>query len=225
MTENDNLFKNNKEFFLMKYKILIVDDHLVVRSGMTIIFENEIGKLCISYARNFQETIKVLNENIFDLIILDINIHGGKNTEMIVGIRKIQPQVKILMYSAHEEEFYVLQYIHDDADGYLEKLSGEEKIIEALKSIMSFRNHFTDDTIDKLNDSFLLNEPFNPFDILSKREIEIVKLLVKGDRNLEISNFLGIQMSTVSTYKNRVFEKLKINNLVELIEKYNLHYS
>lgn len=225
MTENDNLFKNNKEFFLMKYKILIVDDHLVVRSGMTIIFENEIGKLCISYARNFQETIKVLNENIFDLIILDINIHGGKNTEMIVGIRKIQPQVKILMYSAHEEEFYVLQYIHDDADGYLEKLSGEEKIIEALKSIMSFRNHFTDDTIDKLNDSFLLNEPFNPFDLLSKREIEIVKLLVKGGRNLEISNFLGIQMSTVSTYKNRVFEKLKINNLVELIEKYNLHYS
>lgn len=209
----------------MKYKILIFDDHLVVRSGMTIIFENEIGKLCISYARNFQETIKVLNENIFDLIILDINIHGGKNTEMIVGIRKIQPQVKILMYSAHEEEFYVLQYIHDDTDGYLEKLSGEEKIIEALKSIMSFRNHFTDDTIDKLNDSFLLNEPFNPFDILSKREIEIVKLLVKGDRNLEISNFLGIQMSTVSTYKNRVFEKLKINNLVELIEKYNLHYS
>ena len=209
----------------MSYKILIVDDHLVVKTGMTIIFENEIGKLCISYARNFQETIKVLNENIFDLIILDINIHGGKNTEMIVGIRKIQPQVKILMYSAHEEEFYVLQYIHDDADGYLEKLSGEEKIIEALKSIMSFRNHFTDDTIDKLNDSFLLNEPFNPFDLLSKREIEIVKLLVKGDRNLEISNFLGIQMSTVSTYKNRVFEKLKINNLVELIEKYNLHYS
>ena len=104
-------------------------------------------------------------------------------------------------------------------------MSGEEKIIEALKSIMSFRNHFTDDTIDKLNDSFLLNEPFNPFDLLSKREIEIVKLLVKGDRNLEISNFLGIQMSTVSTYKNRVFEKLKINNLVELIEKYNLHYS
>ena len=209
----------------MSYKILIVDDHLVVKTGMTIIFENEIGKLCISYARNFQETIKVLNENIFDLIILDINIHGGKNTEMIVGIRKIQPQVKILMYSAHEEEFYVLQYIHDDADGYLEKLSGEEKIIEALKSIMSFRNHFTDDTIDKLNDSFLLNEPFNPFDLLSKREIEIVKLLVKGDRNLEISNFLGIQMSTVSTYKNRVFEKLKINNLVELIEKYNSHYS
>ena len=100
----------------MSYKILIVDDHLVVKTGMTIIFENEIGKLCISYARNFQETIKVLNENIFDLIILDINIHGGKNTEMIVGIRKIQPQVKILMYSAHEEEFYVLQYIHDDAE-------------------------------------------------------------------------------------------------------------
>ena len=209
----------------MSYKILIVDDHMVVKTGVSIILNSEINDLDIQFASTFSETLDKVKQFSYDLIILDINIHGGKNTEMIVGIRKIQPQVKILMYSAHEEEFYVLQYIHDDADGYLEKLSGEEKIIEALKSIMSFRNHFTDDTIDKLNDSFLLNEPFNPFDLLSKREIEIVKLLVKGDRNLEISNFLGIQMSTVSTYKNRVFEKLKINNLVELIEKYNLHYS
>lgn len=207
----------------MKYRILIVDDHLVVRTGVTIILQNEIDNLDVSYASNFSETIKELNNNIYDLVILDINIPGGKNTEMIVDIRSIQPNVKILMFSAHEEESYALRYIHAGADGYLNKLSGEDKIVEAVKTIMNFGKYLTNDIMDKLNDSSLLKESLNPFDKLSKREIEIVKLLVKGEGNLEISNNLGIQMSTVSTYKNRVFEKLKINNLVELIEKYNLY--
>lgn len=209
----------------MVYKILIIDDHLVVRTGVTIILKNEIDNLDISYASNFPETIKILNQTCFDLIILDINIPGGKNTEMITDIRSILPDVKILMFSAHDEEFYALRYIHAGADGYLNKLSGEEKIVEAVKSIMDFGKYLTYDIMDKLNDSTLLKEPFNPFDKLSKREIEIVKLLVKGEGNLEISNGLGIQMSTVSTYKNRVFEKLRLNNLVELIEKYSLYHS
>ena len=210
---------------MKKYKILIVDDHLVVRTGVTIILQNEIDNLDISYASNFLETIKVLNDNSYDLIILDINIPGGKNTEMIADIRKIQQDVKILMFSAHEEESYALRYIQAGADGYLNKLSGEEKIVEAIQSIIDYGKYLTYEIMDKLNDSSLLKEPLNPFDKLSNREIEIVKLLIKGEGNLEISNKLGIQMSTVSTYKNRVFEKLRINNLVELIEKHNLHYS
>ena len=121
----------------MKYRILIVDDHLVVRTGVTIILQNEIDNLSISYASNFLETINLLNHAVFDLIILDINIHGGKNTEMIVDIRSIQSNVKILMFSAHEEEFYALRYIHAGADGYLNKLSGEDKIVEAVKSIIN----------------------------------------------------------------------------------------
>ena len=209
----------------MKYRILIVDDHLVVRTGVTIILQNEIDNLDISYASNFPETIKVLNDTIFDLIILDINIPDGKQTEMISDIRSLLPEVKILMFSAHEEEFYALRYIHAGADGYLNKLSGEEKIVEAVTSIMNFGKYLTYEIMDKLNDSSLQKEPFNPFDKLSKREIEIVKLLVRGDGNLEISNGLGIQMSTVSTYKNRVFEKLRLNNLVELIEKYKMHHA
>lgn len=209
----------------MKYRILIVDDHLVVKTGVAIILKNEIDNLDISYASNFPEMVEVLNDTIFDLIILDINIPGGKQTEMIADIRNVQPNVKILIFSAHDEEFYALRYIHAGADGYLNKLSGEEKIIEAVSSVINFGKYLTNEILVKLNDSTLLKETFNPFDKLSKREIEIVQLLIKGEGNLEISNKLGIQMSTVSTYKNRVFEKLKINNLVELIEKFNLYYS
>ena len=224
MTENDYFFKNIIKIG-MKYKILIVDDHLVVRAGVTIILQSEIKKLDISYASNFPETIKVLNETVFDLIILDINIPGGKNTVMISDIRSILPDVKILMFSAHEEESYALRYLDAGANGYLNKLSGENKIVGAVKTIIETGKYISPEIANKLASNELNNCYLNPFDKLSKREIEIVKLLVKGNGNLEISNHLNIQMSTVSTYKNRVFEKLKLNNLVELIEKYNLHYS
>ena len=209
----------------MSYKILIVDDHMVVKTGVSIILNSEINDLDIQFASTFSETLDKVKQFSYDLIILDINIPGGKTTEMITEIRNVLPEVKILMFSAHEEESYALRYIHTGADGYLNKLSGEENIVEAVKSIMDYGKYLTDEIIDKLNDFTLMKEPLNPFDKLSKREIEIVKLLVKGNGNLEISNHLNIQMSTVSTYKNRVFEKLKLNNLVELIEKYNLHYS
>lgn len=207
----------------MSYKILIVDDHMVVKTGVSIILNSEINDLDIQFASTFSETLEKVKQFSYDLIILDINIPGGKNIEMIPEIRAIVPEVKILMFSAHEEEFYALRYVSAGADGFLNKLSSEEKLIEAVRSIREFGKYLTENLIDQLNNNLLNDEPLNPFDKLSKREIEIANLLVRGDGNLEISNNLGIQMSTVSTYKNRIFEKLKINNLVELIEKHHLH--
>ena len=207
----------------MSYKILIVDDHMVVKTGVSIILNSEINDLDIQFASTFSETLDKVKQFSYDLIILDINIPGGKNIEMIPEIRAIVPEVKILMFSAHEEEFYALRCVSAGADGFLNKLSSEEKLIEAVRSIREFGKYLTENLIDQLNNNLLNDEPLNPFDKLSKREIEIANLLVRGDGNLEISNNLGIQMSTVSTYKNRIFEKLKINNLVELIEKHHLH--
>lgn len=207
----------------MSYKILIVDDHMVVKTGVSIILNSEIDDLDIQFTSTYSETLEKVKRFSYDLIILDINIPGGKNIEMIPEIKAIVPEVKILMFSAHEEEFYALRYVSAWADGFLNKLSSEEKLIEAVRSIREFGKYLTENLIDQLNNNLLNDEPLNPFDKLSKREIEIANLLVRGDGNLEISNNLGIQMSTVSTYKNRIFEKLKINNLVELIEKHHLH--
>lgn len=207
----------------MSYKILIVDDHMVVKTGVSIILNSEIDDLDIQFTSTYSETLEKVKQFSYDLIILDINIPGGKNIEMISEIKAIVPEVKILMFSAHEEEFYALRYVSAGADGFLNKLSSEEKLIEAVRSIRELGKYLTDNLIDQLNNNLLNDEPLNPFDKLSKREIEIANLLVRGDGNLEISNNLGIQMSTVSTYKNRIFEKLKINNLVELIEKHHLH--
>jgi DNA-binding NarL/FixJ family response regulator len=204
----------------MAKKILIVDDHLVVRNGVAMVLEKQIEDVSISNAENFFEAIALLKEDSFDLIILDINIPGGKSTEMITDLRAIQPCVRILVFSAHEEEHYALRYITAGANGYLNKLCSEEKMMFAINSIFESSTYISAELVNKLVEAKGRKKAINPMDVLSKRELQIAQLLINGNGNLEISNMLDIHMSTVSTYKARVFEKLKISNLVELINLY-----
>ena len=209
----------------MTKKILIVDDHLVVRNGVAMVLENQIEGVAISNAENFFEAIALLKEGSFDLIILDINIPGGKSTEMITDLRAIQPSVKILVFSAHEEEQYAIKYISAGANGYLNKLCSEEKMMFAINSIFESSTYISAELVSKLVEAKENKKAINPLEVLSKRELQIAQLLINGNGNLEISNMLDIHMSTVSTYKARVFEKLKITNLVELINVYkNFEY-
>lgn len=201
-------------------KILIVDDHLVVRNGVAMVLEKQIEDVQISNAENFFEAIDLLKDTLFDLVILDINIPGGKYTEMIGELRAIHPSVKILVFSAHEEEQHALKFISAGANGYLNKLCSEEKMIFAIKSIFESSTYISQELVSKLLDIKGPQKVVNPKDVLSKRELQIAELLIEGNGNLEISNKLNIHMSTVSTYKARVFEKLKIHNLVELIKLY-----
>lgn len=202
----------------MAYKILLVDDHLVVRIGIATILKQDIENLKIFNADNFLQTISILKENSFDLVILDINIPGTRNTDMIHDIRMIRPNIKILIFSANDEDQYACRYIVSGANGFLNKLSSEKKIVEVVLSILENGKYIPENVMSKIVASVINKTPLNPLENLSKRELEIAELLVEGQGNLEISNTLKIEMSTVSTYKNRVFEKLKIKNVVSLID-------
>jgi DNA-binding NarL/FixJ family response regulator len=201
----------------MSNRILLVDDHLVVRTGVSIILEENFKDLTIFTAKSFPETISFVKENSVDLIILDINIPGGKNREMITDIRAFLPDVKILIFSAYNDDDYACQYIIAGANGYLNKLSSEETIVAAIDSIFKKGSYFTPEIISKIVSASVNKTSINPLDNLSKREFQISELLLSGDGNIEIANKLNIQMSTVSTYKSRIFEKLNVKNLVELI--------
>lgn len=205
----------------MQKKILIVDDHLVVRTGVSIILEEKIKNIAISTTENFNETLEVLKEKTFDLIILDINIPGGRNTSMIEVIRSIQADVKILIFSVYEEDTHACPYIIAGANGYLNKLSDKKKLTGAVDTILKTGNYLTPDIIKELVKASTNKQSINPLDKLSKREKEISELLVQGDGNIEIANKLSIQLTTVSTHKNKIFNKLNIKNIVELISLFH----
>src|SRR6478735_3900973 len=103
-------------------KILIVDDHFIVRSGMALLLENEIENVLVFGVNDFPEALVEIANTFFDLIILDINLPGGKKYHMIDDLRELQKDVKILIFSAHEEDIYAIRYIQAGANGYLNKL-------------------------------------------------------------------------------------------------------
>ena len=205
----------------MQKEILIVDDHLVVRTGVSIILEEKIKHISIATTDNFSDTIKLLKQKEFDLIILDINIPGGRNTLMIEEIKNIRPDVKILIFSVYEEDTHACPYIIAGANGYLNKLSDKKMLTNAVETILKTGNYLTPDIIKELVKASTNKVSINPLDKLSKREKEISELLVHGDGNIEIANKLNIQLTTVSTHKNKIFSKLNIRNIVELITLYN----
>lgn len=205
----------------MQKNILIVDDHPVIRTGVSIILEEKFKHLNIATTENYTETLLFLSSTKIDLIILDINIPGGRNTAMIQEIKNIQPDVKILIFSVYEEETHACPYIIAGANGYLNKLSDRKKIVAAVDAVLKTGNYLTTDIIDALINASAGKESLNPLDKLSKRELEISELLIKGDGNIEIANKLNIQLTTVSTHKNKIFSKLKIKNIIELITLFN----
>lgn len=204
-------------------KVLIADDHSVVRQGVSLILREAFTGMEVVHTDSFSNTVAILTNNFFDLLLLDINLPGGNRIAMIEEVRTVQKDTKILMFSAYDEEQYALRYIKAGAQGYLNKLSSENKIIEAVKTILDGGNYMGDKIKEKISGSTFNKVSGNPLDVLSGRELEIAGLLVKGDGNLEIANKLDIGTSTVSTYKSRIFEKLEISNVVSLIEKFKLH--
>lgn len=209
--------------------ILIADDHAIVRHG-TMLFINEwLPGARISEADNFNKVVKILGELSIDLLILDINIPGGNNIQMIDVARLKQPGIRILIFTAYDEQLYALRYLQAGANGYLHKLASEEQIKKAIETVLNDEQYMSRDVKDALLRMVMTNgkknAQTNPLQTLSNREIEVARFLVQGLSLMEISKALHLQISTVSTYKNRIFEKLEINNLIELVEKVRLYDS
>ncbi len=204
-------------------KILLADDHSVVRRGVALILKESFPEATIIHAESFDQVMHILPEEKPNVLILDINLPGGNSAAMVEKAKKTAPDLKILMFSAFDEEQYALRYIHAGADGYLNKLSSEEKIAEAVSILLNGGKYISDKVKNKILENTIYNTPANPLDLLSNREMEIAGMMAEGLGNLEIANKLNIQMSTVSTYKNRIFEKLGVSNVVSMVEKYRLY--
>lgn len=196
--------------------ILIVDDHLVVRKGIEFIIKDKFSDAVIYNAENYTEALEIIQAISIDLVVLDIIINGIEDVKILKEIKSIQKYTKILIFTCHEEEFYGFRYVKNGADGFLNKYCSEDKIGEAFEGILEDGYFYSSDLKLKLKKGSSKKIVSNPIEILSNREFEIAKMLIDGCGNLEIANRLNIQMSTVSTYKNRVFEKLDISNIIAL---------
>lgn len=205
--------------------ILIADDHTIVRLGVSHIISTLQTPTAVEEASTFDEVILQLESRPFDLLILDINIPGGNNLQMIDAVKLRQPNIRILMFSGYDEQLFAINYMQAGADGYLVKYSPEDEIRSAISTVLNQQKYMSAGTREQLLS--MLNtqrEPvLNPLSTLSGREVEVMYLLTKGIPVARIADMLNLQVTTVSTYKTRIFEKLQITNVIELLEKVKMY--
>lgn len=194
--------------------VLIVDDHEIVRLGTILILKQITKELVVTEASDFHEAVRILRVQPFDLVVLDVNIAGGDNLQMIDTIRLRQPQVKILVLSGYEEHIYGPRFIEAGADGYVSKHSAHSEIKLALQKVLNQEKYVSPAVKE------IMGQESKP--LLSMRETEVMQLLIKGRSIAEIASQLHIQVSTASTYKLRIMEKLQVSNVIELAEKARL---
>ncbi|MEB2773682.1 response regulator transcription factor [Algoriphagus sp. D3-2-R+10] len=200
----------------MKRKFLVLDDHVIVRKGMDFLLKSRYLSSEVYHAGKMKEALKILTSTRIDLLFLDINIPDGKGVDMIPEIRKQNDMTKILIFSGLDEEQYALRYMTAGADGYINKMSDEEDIYHAIESVLNKGRYMSEKTKELLLEHMTKPIQLNPLERLSGRELEVARLLAQGNGNLEISNRLNIGVSTVSTHKLRIFEKLNVKNTVAL---------
>jgi two-component system, NarL family, invasion response regulator UvrY len=206
-------------------KFLLIDDHIVVRSGIKGLL-TELYKPCeVHEADNDEVATALLKENTYDLIMMDIQIPQADMLSLMEYVHAKYPDARVLVFSMSSEKIYAKRFLKAGAKGFLSKNSSIEEISNAFRLVLSDRKYISPYLAECLADSSLSDEPATPFDKLSNREFEIVVLLLSGQTLADICKSLNLQASTVGTHKLRAFEKLAIGNLIELKElalSYNL---
>lgn len=207
--------------------VLITDDHGIVRLGASIVVEETIDEVEIHQASNFDEMIGLIKEKNFDLLLMDINMPGGNNIKMIGEILSIQKDLKILVFSSYEESIYALRYIQEGAVGYINKNSNKNLLKDAIQTVLNGQKYMSEEVKEMYYNSLIQGKSSkvkeNLLNLLSNREMDVAKQLINGLSINEVSKALELKSSTVSTYKTRVFEKLQIENIAELIEVFRVN--
>ncbi len=207
-----------------KISFLLGDDHNIVRQGIAIVVEEVFPNAEIHHASSLQQVINELKSKPVDIAIMDAQFPDGNSLSILPEIKSLNPDIKILIFTGSEENLHALKFINAGANGFLSKLSEEEEIREAITSIVEKGKYISATTQNLLIQSAQNRTLINPLYNLTDRELQIAELYAEGYGNLEIANNLNIKQNTVSTIKKNIFDKLKIENLVELIELIKTHH-
>ena len=199
-------------------RILIADDHGIVRMGIVQIIKQLRPHSIVAEVDDYKSLYNTVSKEQFDLVILDVNMPNGSLQEAMDFIKLKQPNLKILVFSSQDEQLYALRYLKMGAHGFLNKLSSKDTIDKAIDSMIQKGRFISDEVKESMVFQSVNNQQgTEPVEVLSNRELQVANKLVEGLSLKELSNQLNLHASTISTYKNRIFEKLGINSIPELV--------
>lgn len=203
----------------MQPLILLADDHSMIRKGLKLLLQLHLGFTDVHEVGSCNELMKELTRKKYTHLVLDIILSDGSTLEILPNIRKLYPDLRIMVFSMQPAEVYGKALKQYGIDHYLSKTTPEEDTVKLLTRFLQNEH--------PLRETAAMKYPNNPFSALAPRELEILHYVLKGLGTKDIADTLNVKMNTISTVKNRIFEKTLTANLKELIELatlYNVNY-
>jgi DNA-binding NarL/FixJ family response regulator len=198
-------------------RLLIADDHPVVREGLKKIFEKEPSFRIEGEARTGQEVINKIRKNEFDLVLMDITMPGKNWLEVLKELKAEFPKLPVLIVSMHKEDEYILRALKAGAAGYLNKDSIMTELVAAVKKISQGGRYISPELAERVLFQLDQDPEQLPHKALSDREYEVLCLIAEGKSTKEIAQDLFISENTVGTYRSRILEKMRLRTTAELI--------
>lgn len=197
-------------------RILLADDHLIVRRGLREILLEGFPKSTVIEVSDGESLIKKVMDDVFDVIISDLLMPGRSGLEALEQIKKIKPKIPVLIISIHSEEQYALRALRAGAAAYLKKDMAPEELIDAIKIVLKGQRYITPAVAEKL--TRLIDEKHNrePHEILSDREFDVFRMIAAGKSLSEIAQILCVSTSAVSTYRSRILTKMNMKTNADL---------
>jgi two-component system, NarL family, invasion response regulator UvrY len=197
--------------------VLITDDHPVVRRGIRQILEDDERIGLVQEAGDGKELFEKLEEQSFDVILLDISLPGRSGLDLISQIKKTQQSVAILILSIHSEAMYAVKALKSGAAGYLTKTSAPEELISAIIKVSKGERYISPSLADAMAESLITGSEKPLYQLLSVRELEVLEFFAEGKKVVQIASELSLSPKTIGTYRERLLEKLKLRSTAELI--------
>lgn len=205
-------------------RILIADDHTVVRKGLRQILLDEFAGAEIEEVADGAELVKKVLTAKWDVVVSDLSMPGRSGLEALQQIKLTHPDLPVLILSIHPEEQYALRALKSGASGYLSKDTAPDELVKAVQKVLLGKKYISQVIAEKLANSFSSDNAGQPHESLSDREFDVMKLLANGKSVSEIADILSLSVTTVSTYRGRVMTKMNLKSNPDLT-KYAIEHN
>ncbi len=197
-------------------KVLIADDHAIVRQGLRLILSEEFSRIVFGEARNGQEVIDQVWKQDWDIVVLDITMPGRSGLDVLKELKQLRPKLPVLILSMHSEDQFGMRALKAGAAGYMTKENVPEELVKAIKKALSGGKYISPGLAEEL--AFNLEEDSGRplHEKLSDREFQVMRMIASGTTVKDIAKELALSIKTISTYRTRVLEKLKMKSNAEL---------
>ena len=197
-------------------RVLVADDHAIVRRGLKLILSEEFERVVVGEAQNGKELIEQIEKDDWEVVVLDITMPGRSGLDLLKEIKRLRPQLPVLILSMHSEDQFAVRAFKAGAAGYMTKEKAPEELVKAIKKVLAGGKYVSATLAETLVSGLEVDTDKPAYESLSDREYQVLRMIASGKTVKEIADELSLSMKTISTYRTRILEKLRMRTNAEL---------